>query len=128
MKRGLWKIGGSKSEESLLTPMIPASLSDAANIREVILVFKGCENIMNINFLPPFVTYGSTTCSSNYFLVSFNKLRRAELSVPQPYFRQGDWSPLYYYDRGKKYFHSIKMANDRLCVPTKLPTVPALQI
>jgi hypothetical protein len=52
--------------------MIPTSLSEAANIREVILKFKGGENIMNIHFLLPFVTYGSTTYSSNYFLVSFH--------------------------------------------------------
>jgi hypothetical protein len=127
MKRGLWKIGGSKNAESLLTLMIPASLSDAANIREVILEFKGGENIMNDNFLPPFVAYGNTAYSSNYFLLSFQKLSRVELSVPQPYFTQGDWFPLYY-DRERKYFDGIKMANDRLGVPAKLSTVLALQI
>jgi hypothetical protein len=127
MRTGLWKLGGAKNEENVLTPFVPASLSDATNIREVILEFKGGEHILNDTFLPPFVAYGNIAYSSNYFLVSFQKLRRVELSVPQPYFRPGDWSPLYY-DREKKYVDGIRMANDRLGVLAKLLTVPALQI
>ncbi|KAE9381214.1 hypothetical protein N431DRAFT_551368 [Stipitochalara longipes BDJ] len=124
MSTGLWKVGGSTNEESVLTPIIPATLSDSKNIREVILDFvQRSDDVV----IPPFIEYGSIAYSSNYFLVNFKILQRVEMGLPQPHFRRRDLEFLQD-GRESSYMNGIKMVNDRLGVPGKLLTVPALQI
>jgi len=127
MKTGLWQLGGSKNEESLLTPIVPASLSEATNIREVILEFKSYHRWYEQTVIPPFIAYGNISYSSNYFLVSFQKLRRVELIVPQPWFTPANlWSVDH--SGELRYRDGIKLVNIRLGVLGKMLTVPALQI
>ena len=129
MKVGLWKVGGSKDEENRLTLIAPASLSDATNIREVILEFYKDHHWWSKTVIPPFVAYGNISYSSNYFLVSFRKLRRVELSVPQPWFTPANWwrTTVLQDHEGLRYREGIDLLNVRLGVLGKMSTVPALQ-
>jgi hypothetical protein len=120
MKEGLWKLGVLKDEESVLTPIPPASLSDASNIREVILDFKN-----SYSGIPPFLSYGSVAYSLNYFLTSFGKLRRVDLILPRTNLSISGLPNL---EREDKVDEGIKMANARLGVPAKLSSILALHI
>lgn len=125
MKEGLWKLGVPKDEESVLTPNPPASLSDASNIRELILEFK---DKGNFETFPPFILYGSVEYSSNYLLTSFHKLRRVDLVLPTQNFDIVNDNWILIQDREEKVADGIKKANARLGVPAKLSRVTALHI
>jgi hypothetical protein len=77
MECGLWKIGVSKEDQTVLTPFVPATLADAENIREVTLEFPA----RNGNATSAFVFHGGMHYHFNYFL-RFEKMVKVTLLTP----------------------------------------------
>lgn len=123
MKDGLFRLGISQDNDSLLAPIPFASLSDAANIREVTLRYR-TEHHCGTH--PPFVLYGRTSYSPNYFLAHFLKLERVSLSV-EPTTR-GMITSLGLSAKEKGFSNGIELVNSRLGTSGKLQSVYALHI
>jgi hypothetical protein len=128
MSNGLWEVGGSKLRvsNSDATDKTHTSLSDAENIRVVIIEYPSNGELGTHAAFPPFISFGNVSYSSNYFLLLFQNLKRVELILPKPYSDGGSlWTPLY--DRWESiYGGGIELANERLGVLGKLSTVSAL--
>jgi hypothetical protein len=132
MKKGLWKVGVSRDEESFLAHIRPAStsistvsLADATNIRVVIVEYKS-EDVVTYATFPPFIGFGNMAYSSNYFLIAFQTLRRVELILSRPYWNGDPSLANLYYNYEMRYGEGIRLANERLGVSGKLSRVPAL--
>jgi len=128
MSKGLWGVGGSKSRlsSSDATDKTQTSLSDAENIRVVIIEYQSKGELGAYAAFPPFISFGNMSYSSNYFQVPFQNLKRVKLILPKPYSEGGTlWAPLYDYWEGI-YGVGIGLVNERLGVLGKLSTVSAL--
>lgn len=118
MKEGLWKIIIRKDNKRYLISSPPASISNARNIREVILEFKYKSSN---NVLLPFISHENVEFNLNYFLVHFQHLRRVDLVLPD------DWKAAAHTRQlERKLAQCIRIVNSRLGLLARLITVPAL--
>jgi hypothetical protein len=117
MHTGVWNLDVSKGEENFLTPVPQARLSDATNIRSVILDFRAADTE-----LLPFFPHGGMAYSFNFFLSDFHKLKGVELDLPfRPKTEDQEVDSL----REKKLSDSIELGNSRLGTGAKLSIVTA---
>ncbi len=124
MHTGLWKVGSAKDYSDKLTSplhaIIPATISDATNIHQLIVEFIAEHEHENIL---PFVAFGQVTFSLNYFVAPFKSLERLEMVLPR---RSITMDPFVVLLREKKLEYGIKMTNSRLKTVGRLEMVPAL--
>jgi hypothetical protein len=119
---GLWKLGVPQEVETSLTPTSQARISDATNIRSVILDFDMWRPIDED--LVPFVSHGGVTYSFNLFLSDFHTLKRVELGLGYRIFAGKEEDLL----RQKRLSDSIELGNSRFGTGAKLSTVTAIHI
>jgi hypothetical protein len=118
---GLWELGFSKEEEGALSPRCQASLSDATNIRSVVLDFRGRID----EDLVPFVSHGGVAYSFNFFLSDFHTLKRVELELPD---RSSTTDEEVNLLRKKRLSDAIELGNSRLGSGAKLSSVTAFHV
>jgi hypothetical protein len=115
---GLWKLGVPKEGDNFSTPMRQARLSDATNIRSVVLDFTGGVD----EDLVPFVSHGMVAYSFNFFLSDFHTLKRVELKLPDRSSTPDEEVNLL---RKKRLSDAIELGNSRLGTGAKLSSVTA---
>ncbi|KAL2072641.1 hypothetical protein VTL71DRAFT_11984 [Oculimacula yallundae] len=120
MHKGLWRVRNPGTETMYSPEREPATISDATNIRKLLIQFESERETEDII---PFTAFGQVTFSLNYFITSFKQLKVVEMILPARSVSQGPYVKLL---REKKFDFGIKGINSRMGVVGRLRAVRAL--